>query len=234
MSWLHASMKQDWNAMAQKNAFYYVVTHDEFADPKRCDQEQFFDSGKQCVDDILTKWDVPPDPSWSVLEIGSGLGRLTRNLATHYGHVVGLDVSPEMIRLARELTPWLDFREVHGTDLRDFATNSVDMVFSWLVLQHLPRQRLILDYIAAMARVLKPGGLAVFQVPTSFHSRFKRIYWDLIRPRSTDPLREKVSFRGSTLTVGTVQRHAVRYGLHPIIVRDEGSYYTGFKLQKAP
>jgi SAM-dependent methyltransferase len=40
----------------------------------------------------------------------------------------------------------------------------VDMVYSWLVLQHMPRQ-LALGYISEFARVTKPGGVMVFQVP---------------------------------------------------------------------
>ena len=127
-----------------------------------------------------------------------------------------------MIR-RRELTPWLEFREVHGTDLRDFADNSVDMVFSWLVLQHLPRQRLILDYITAMVRVLKPGGLAVFQVPTSFHSRLKRIYWEIPYAHAAPIHTAKSIFPRLDADGWDVFEHGYRHGLYPIIVRDEGS-----------
>jgi hypothetical protein len=38
------------------------------------------------------------------------------------------------------------------------------MVYSWLVLQHMPKQ-LALRYIAEFARVTKPGGVIVFEVP---------------------------------------------------------------------
>jgi ubiquinone/menaquinone biosynthesis C-methylase UbiE len=49
-------------------------------------------------------------------------------------------------------------------DLQLFEANTFDLVYSWLVLQHMPKQ-LALGYIAEFARVTKPGGVMVFQIP---------------------------------------------------------------------
>jgi hypothetical protein len=49
--------------------------------------------------------------------------------------------------------------------LRLFDANTLfALMFSWLVPQHMPKQ-LALGYIAEFARVTKPGGVIVFQIP---------------------------------------------------------------------
>lgn len=230
---LSQSMKGDWDQMARDNPFYYVVTWDEFSTPTQCDTDAFFKSGKKSVADVFEMMHLQPKRDWSVLEIGCGLGRLTRTLSGMFDRVVGVDVSSEMVARARQLTPGLDVREVNGVNLREFSDQSFDLVFSILVLQHLPSQSTVLSYISEMSRVLKPGGRALFQVPTSFHPAWKRIYWSLTRPKETDPNRNRASFRGCCLTAGTIQRYAFRHGLTPELVRDEGTYYTYFKLIKS-
>ena len=131
-------MQDDWDAMARQNAHYYIATVDAFADPDRCDDAAFFESGRAAVETILAALRIRPDPRWSVLDIGCGLGRLTRALGERFGPTVGVDVSEEMVRRARQLTPGVEFRKTSGVDLAEFPDRSFDLVFSFLVLQHLP------------------------------------------------------------------------------------------------
>ena len=84
-----------------------------------------------------------------------------------------------------------------------------------------------------MARVLKPGGIAAFQVPTSVFPAWKRAYWKLIRRRHADPHRNRASFQGTTLGVGQVQRQGARVGLATEMILYEGHYYTYFRMCKA-
>src|SRR5437588_3676460 len=137
---LSRSMKCDWNQMARENPYYYVVTWDEFSSPAECDTIAFFESGKKSVGEVFGWLQVQPQRDWSVLEIGCGLGRLTRTLNGMFDRVVGVDVSSEMVARARQLTPGLDVREVNGVNLREFPDQSFDRVFSILVLQQLPSQ----------------------------------------------------------------------------------------------
>jgi SAM-dependent methyltransferase len=51
----------------------------------------------------------------------------------------------------------------NGVDLSCVASDSIDFVFSYLVLQHLPEEALALQYIREMLRVLRPGGVFLFQ-----------------------------------------------------------------------
>jgi SAM-dependent methyltransferase len=50
-------------------------------------------------------------------------------------------------------------------DLRPFESGSFDLVYSRYVLQHLPGRAMVRSYLAEFIRVLRPGGLLVFQLP---------------------------------------------------------------------
>jgi SAM-dependent methyltransferase len=227
-------MVQDWETLASKNPFYWVFTSDEFSDPDTCDIDKFFASGRIDVDNILQALHVKPNAAWSVLDIGCGLGRLTRRLAELFGPTVGVDVSGKMVERAASLTPGpgVQFRQTSGVDLKDFPDASFDLVFSFIVLQHLPRSRLVLNYIAEMARVLRSGGLALFQLATSFFPAWKLAYWRRLQPKRANRDFERPSVRGSWQSAGTVQRHAFQLGLTPEAVLYEGTPWTYFRLAK--
>src|SRR5262249_14676664 len=102
-----------------------------------------------------------------VLEIGCGIGRITRALAKFFGEVHAVDVSPEMIRLAREKLG--DLKNVHlyvnnGTDLSVLPDVPFHFAFSFIVFQHIPDKAVVENYIREVHRMLIPGGLFKFQV----------------------------------------------------------------------
>lgn len=78
----------------------------------------------------------------TVLEIGCGVGRMTRYVAPHVGRLLALDVSGEMLRRARDRSPALgnvDWIEGDGVSLAALGNASVDLAFAYIVFQHLPR-----------------------------------------------------------------------------------------------
>lgn len=91
-----------------------------------------------------------------VLDVGSGTGFFTRQLAAKYpeSQVVGLDIAEGMLHYAvsqQDEINWL----CSDAELLPLADNSVDLIFSSLAIQwcnHLPQ------LMAELARVLKPGG----------------------------------------------------------------------------
>src|SRR5579859_6526241 len=95
-------MRHDWDERARENARHYVATgQTEWTD------EAFFASGEKAIEEQLLN-DLGnvcqgKDPkAMRVLEIGCGAGRLTRALANLFGEVHAVDVSGEMIALARK------------------------------------------------------------------------------------------------------------------------------------
>jgi SAM-dependent methyltransferase len=101
------------------------------------------------------------------LDFGCGVGRLTQALAQHFDEVVGVDISPSMIAHARSLNrngAKCRFYVNARPDLEIFPAGSFDFVYSNIVLQHIP-PAISLAYIREFVRVLRPGGVAVFQLP---------------------------------------------------------------------
>ena len=98
-----------------------------------------------------------------VLDLGSGTGRVTRELKRRYPRalVIALDLSPGMLREARRHQRlWRRFARVCGDALRlPLGPASVDLVFSSLVLQWCEPLE---QALAEVRRVLKPGGFFAF------------------------------------------------------------------------
>lgn len=131
------------------------------------DPESFFASGRTETDAFLAHCGIEPAKDRTVLEIGCGIGRMTARLAELYGQVIGLDISATMLERARiVLRDAPNVRLVHGNgkDLAGIADASVDAVFSYIVLQHIPTADGQLAYLREVRRVLRPGGAAGLQV----------------------------------------------------------------------
>jgi SAM-dependent methyltransferase len=90
------------------------------------------------------------------LEIGCGTGELTRLLAARASHVLALDLSPEMVRVARERSAGfanIDYRVADVTEW-EYPRARFDCVASAATLHHLPLE----PTVTAMRGALRPGG----------------------------------------------------------------------------
>lgn len=98
-----------------------------------------------------------------VLDLGSGTGRVTRELKRRYPRalVIALDIAPGMLREARrKQLLWRRFARVCADALRlPLAAASVDLVFSSLVLQWCEPLE---QALGEVRRVLKPTGFFAF------------------------------------------------------------------------
>jgi malonyl-CoA O-methyltransferase len=98
-----------------------------------------------------------------VLDLGSGTGRVTRELKRRYRRalVIALDLSPGMLREARRhQLPWRRFERLCADAMRlPLADASVDVVFSSLMLQWCEPLSAALGEVR---RVLKPEGFFAF------------------------------------------------------------------------
>jgi SAM-dependent methyltransferase len=157
-------MREFWDERAREDAFYFVDSRLDYRQP---DLERFWAGGAEDLDRILGDLELELGSGAVVVEIGCGVGRLTRALATRVARVIALDVSEEMLRLARENNPGLDNVEwVHGDgrSLAGVPDGVADACLSHVVFQHIPDPEVTLGYVREIGRVLQPGGWAAFQI----------------------------------------------------------------------
>jgi ubiquinone/menaquinone biosynthesis C-methylase UbiE len=112
---------------------------------------------------------VSIDRNSPALDFGCGVGRLTQAMAAHFPECWGIDISPTMIALAREFSeglPQCRFLLNEHDRLDALHDNYFGFIYSSIVLQHMARAH-SRKYIAEFVRVLKPGGVLVFQIPDS-------------------------------------------------------------------
>ena len=99
----------------------------------------------------------------AVLDLGSGTGRVTRELKRRYprARVIALDIAPGMLREARRhQRPWRRFDRVCGDALRlPLRDGSIDLIFSNLMLQWCEP---LAAALSEARRVLAPGGFLSF------------------------------------------------------------------------
>jgi SAM-dependent methyltransferase len=157
-------MERFWDARAREDAYYFVDSRLTYGSP---DEDAFWAGGEEALDKLLGELGARIEPNHVVVDIGCGLGRLTRPLSRRADRVIGLDVSREMIERARKLNDDLDNVEwVHGDgeSLRPIVDDDVDVCISHVVFRHIPDPAITLGYVAEMGRVLRPGGFAAFEL----------------------------------------------------------------------
>jgi ubiquinone/menaquinone biosynthesis C-methylase UbiE len=100
-----------------------------------------------------------PENCENALEIGCGTGTFARELALRCQRVVALDLSPEMIRVARSRSTQFDNLEFQVADAMtwNFPQSQFDFVCSIATLHHLQQRELFIK----MKDALKPRGVLV-------------------------------------------------------------------------
>ena len=177
-------MKQDWNERARTNTLFVIST--DHSDSEK----DFWQSGVNDCEKILGRNSdrfsnilQGKDPKkMRVLEIGCGIGRLLIPMSNIFQNVVGIDISPEMVRIGKEKTQEISNCEIvenNGSDLSLFSDNYFDFCYSFIVFQHIPEKKIVEEYIKEVSRVLKPGCLFRFQVRGKISTKPKNITtWD--------------------------------------------------------
>jgi SAM-dependent methyltransferase len=161
MDW-NQRMRQDWDRRAREDAQKFIYTGDA----------DFVQSGEANYNQLVRPY-LPillrgrPARECRAVEIGCGIGRMTEWFAANFGFVEAIDVSPAMIETARQRLghlPNLAFHLGQGCDLAPIADASADLVFSYIVFQHIPSRAAVEGYVRDAARVLKDGGAFKFQL----------------------------------------------------------------------
>ncbi|HEX2085064.1 MAG TPA: class I SAM-dependent methyltransferase [Solirubrobacteraceae bacterium] len=159
-------MRRFWDARAREDAFHFVDNRQPY---KAADVERFWRDGERDLDTLLSTLGITVRQDDVVLDLGCGVGRLTRVLARRAAHVIALDVSPEMLRRAQDLNDTLNnvtWLLGDGESLTGVEDASLDGAVSHVVFQHIPDAKVTLGYVEELGRVLEPGAWAAFGLST--------------------------------------------------------------------
>jgi SAM-dependent methyltransferase len=166
-----AEEQRNWEEFASQDPFWAVLAQ---PDRKygRWQRDDFYRTGEAQIAEVMdhaAQFDLPRRRE-AALDFGSGVGRLTRALAARFDRVVGVDISRTMVDNATRFNadvPNVSFQVNARPDLRVLDDASFDLVNTRIVLQHLPDRAAIQGYLREFLRVLRPGGLLVFQLPSA-------------------------------------------------------------------
>lgn len=162
-------LQRQWNDVGEEDPLYGVLTYRELRGGK-WDPRAFFDTGEKEISellDALKQHHKSPLEFGDALDFGCGVGRLTRALAKRFRSATGVDIAPAMISNAIALNKEIanaTFTVNQTNNLAQFPTGSFDFIYSNIVLQHMPPS-LAKGYILEFVRLIRPGGVAVFQLP---------------------------------------------------------------------
>lgn len=220
-----------WERHARTDPMWAVLS-DPAKKGRKWNVREFMANGER---EIALLWhtlealDLVPDRG-AALDFGCGPGRLTQALARRCARVTGMDISPSMVALARALNRYPSIAEYvcsDETDLRGLPSRAVDLIYSNIVLQHVEPQ-LSVEYLNEWFRLLKPGGVLVFQLP----SHQEPLTEATIRPMPDDAYRAQIeltapvpSMMGGAEALATVR--VTNASRHEWRQRESGSIRVG-------
>jgi SAM-dependent methyltransferase len=158
----------EWDDLAATDPLWAVLS-----DPARKGGgwrlEEFLATGERAVSSALRRAEElgVPQTFERALDVGCGVGRITRALAARFGECLGVDVSETMVRHATRINadrPNCSFERLGAGELGELEEESFDLVWCVLVLQHLPRDEAE-RAIPALVSLVRPRGVAIFQMP---------------------------------------------------------------------
>jgi SAM-dependent methyltransferase len=140
-------------------------------------------------------------PGQAVLDVACGTGIVARAAADRMkadGHVVGLDLNPAMLAVARRLRPDLEWRQGDVACL-PFADGRFDAALCQMALMFFPDPA---GALREMARVVKPGGAVAVAVPARLESQPAYAGFVEMAARHAGP--EALSLLGTYFSCGDV------------------------------
>lgn len=236
------ALRARWDSRARDNPMYYI-----HADRNDWSPLDFLASGEsdvaRLVDPALPLLGAPA-ATLTALDIGCGLGRLTRALATRFAQVEGIDIAPEMITQAQAFDPPppanVRYQLCDGSGAIPLPAQSVGFVFSYIVFQHVPTQRIIETYLDEIRRVLQPQGIAQLHINTRTRPARERLRLGLPPSRRVPLLHRKLKIQwqphssmGVVIPARACRRLVARHGLRLEHIGGADTQYTWLTLCKA-
>lgn len=178
-------LRDNWDGLGRTDPWWAILFSPERHGGGWVGHEaEFFASGRAAVDAVvstLSRRNLLPHTLERALDFGCGAGRLSQGLTAHFERVDGVDIAKSMIELAQNHNSHKERVHYHlneASDLHLFENDTFDFILSIIVLQHLPNN-LKTTYIDEFIRVLRPGGVAAFTIPShadlSFEGLIRRL-----------------------------------------------------------
>lgn len=151
------------------------------------------------------------DRTSKILDVGSNVGEFIYGLSNKGWHnVYGVEICETAVRVGKDLYPAIGNRmAVYDGEVMPFDDEEYDVVTMFNVLEHIPNLETFLR--GQIYRILKPGGMLIFQTPNKiidvfyesikFKSltRWKKYHCSLQTPASMKSLLERCGFRGTVI-----------------------------------
>jgi SAM-dependent methyltransferase len=161
-----------WEHFGKKDPYYGVLSDERFRNQNLSEENRrlFFQLGEEHVGQVLQavqKHFGSFRSQGKALDFGCGVGRLLIPMATHFGQVIGMDISPAMLSEAESNFNAMGIQNAtllrSDDDLSWGKLQNLDFVHSYIVFQHIPvenGQNLFFRLVDALA----PGGIAALHV----------------------------------------------------------------------
>jgi len=161
---------KEWGKLGEVDPYWSVLSHEDFRAERLDDAviASFRQTGAASADliDAHAKRADRPTPGGVCLELGCGVGRITRRLAERFDQVIAVDISAGNLELCRrymEEEGVTNVRTVLISDVKELSSlPQFDYFFSVIVLQHNPppvQHRML----RILFEKLRPGGACLFQ-----------------------------------------------------------------------
>jgi SAM-dependent methyltransferase len=230
---------QDWGQWGDENPYYGVLSHPKFLSANLTGEvrDEFFETGTHHVEHlysvIRSRIDAQFPALPRVLDFGCGVGRLLIPFARYAQTVAGVDISPGMLKEAKENC---ERHRVHGVrllhldELDSLEPGSFDLVHSYIVFQHIPVARGE-HLFRKLILLIAPGGVGAIHLTFSdVRSRLRRA---ILRLRSRSRLTHGVINRLQGKPFGWPLMQMNSYSMNRIfnILMDAGCFSVHVEFQ---
>jgi len=162
-------------SVVKQNLAYYASA--------RSAAEYTREDGLRPIEQQLIAEFMPPPPA-GILDLGCGAGRTTIGLSRAGYTAIAIDLSLELLTLARRRYPHLDFRQMDATELA-FPVDTFDAaLFSYNGIDCLYPVAAREQCLVGVCRVLKPGATFIFSTHNLVGGICSGGYWYAFSPSS--------------------------------------------------
>jgi ubiquinone/menaquinone biosynthesis C-methylase UbiE len=162
-------LEKNWNQFGKEDPLWAILVQQDKKGNKWTPDE-FFEIGRKEIASVMEyvqKLGLLQQRG-RALDFGCGVGRLTQALASYFDEVVGIDIAPSMVMLAKQYNRFgarCAYRVNDQDNLRLFPDLEFHFIYTNMVLQHM-KPEYAKSYIKEFLRVLKPEGVLIFQLPS--------------------------------------------------------------------